>query len=172
MGLIITLEGPNMPRPDLDAMHQIRLFKYVQRVSDIIGEDEAWGLLEDLVEQGRVAWLDGRRIMPETRSDSVQRAFHLFYEEYLGLDQRDLRVVLRTPRKLVMQWRNPCPTLAACLELGLDTRMVCRRVYEGPTQSFMARIDPRLKFSRDYSRIRPHADFCEETLALNGQGSK
>ena len=50
--------------------------------------------------------------------------------------------------------------------LGLDTRYVCKKVYEAPTQTFMKRIHPKLRFSRNYDAIRPHSDYCEETIEL------
>ena len=66
-------------------------------------------------------------------------------------------------------WRstNFCPTLEACRRLGLDTRVVCRAATEGAVQALIARLDPRLRFSRNYETgIRPHADYCEEQITL------
>ena len=60
--------------------------------------------------------------------------------------------------------KNPCPTLEACRRLDLDTRKVCRKSYEKPTQAFLSALDPELRFYRSYETIRPHADVCEERI--------
>ena len=142
---------------------QIRLFSYIQRIVPLIGPDRAWGILEDLVSERRLRWLSKARINPE---NPIEEAYRLFYLEYLGLDPGEAEIVEKTPRKLVVRWRNPCPTLEACRSLDMDTRYVCRRVYEGPTQAFMERIHPGLKFSRNYDAIRPHTEYCEEIIEL------
>jgi hypothetical protein len=142
---------------------QTRLFAYIQRIVPLIGEDRAWGILEELVSERRLRWLSSARIDPE---DPVNEAYRLFYLEYLKLDPGDADVVEKTPRKVVVRWENPCPTLEACKNLGIDTREVCRRVYERPTQAFMERIHPGLRFTRNYDAIRPHSGYCEETIEL------
>jgi hypothetical protein len=75
-------------------------------------------------------------------------------------------VVEATHSKLVTRWWNACPTLAACQKLGLDTREVCRKAYHRPVQVFLAKIDPRLRFDRNYAVLRPHAPYCEEIITL------
>ena len=142
---------------------QNRLFSYIQRVEALVGRDRAWGILEDIVTEKRLKWLSSTRI---DRDRPVDEAYRLFYLEYLKLDPGDAEVVERTPRKIVMRWKNHCPTLEACRSLGIDTRYVCRRVYEGSTQAFMEKIHPGLRFSRNYEAIRPHSDYCEETIEL------
>jgi tRNA(Arg) A34 adenosine deaminase TadA len=41
---------------------------------------------------------------------------------------------------------------------------VCRAVYEKPTQAFLSRIDPELRFMRDYDGLRPDHDHCKEMI--------
>jgi hypothetical protein len=50
--------------------------------------------------------------------------------------------------------------------LGLDTREVCKKVFEKPTEKLIQEINPRLKFTRNYKKIRPYADYCEEIIEL------
>jgi len=142
---------------------QIRLFSYIQRIAPLLGRDRAWRILEDLVSEKRIRWLESQQIRP---GNPVEEAYRLFYLVYLGLDPGDVEVVEKTPRRLVVRWSNPCPTLEACRTLGLDTRYVCKNVYEGSTQAFMRRIHRNLRFSRNYDAIRPHSDYCEETIEL------
>ena len=116
------------------------------------------------VAQKRLAWLESTvtRRPPgwPLPADPVspRRAFELLFFDYMGLDSGaaaggggDRTTASPGSRT------NPCPTLEACCRLGLDTRQVCRAVYEKPVQIFLSRLDPRLRFVRDYSAIRPHA---------------
>ena len=59
---------------------------------------------------------------------------------------------------------NPCDTLEACRELGLETREVCRALYEKPVQFLISQLDPELRFVRNYHHIRPEASECEEGI--------
>jgi tRNA(adenine34) deaminase len=101
--------------------------------------------------------LDGERITPRW-------AYELFFREYLGLDLDEVPIVSETTDRLVWRSLNPCPTLDACIALGLDTRRICRAVYEKSTQAFFSALDPSLRFHRSYVEIRPHAPHCGEWL--------
>jgi tRNA(adenine34) deaminase len=67
---------------------------------------------------------------------------------------------------MTVRWRNPCPTLEACQKLGLDTQVVCKLAYEKPVQAMLSRLDPRLKFTRNYGALRPVSPYCEESIEL------
>ncbi len=91
-------------------------------------------------------------------------AFELLFFEYMRIEPQDLPILMDTLAEIAWSSENPCPTLAACAELGVDTRLVCRRVYEKSTQIFLSQLDPELRFFRDYSAIRPHASGCRERI--------
>ncbi|MFN2232542.1 MAG: nucleoside deaminase, partial [Anaerolineae bacterium] len=78
----------------------------------------------------------------------------------------DGEIVAWDERRMVTRWWNRCPTLEACQALGLDTRVICRLAYHGPVQAFLSRIEPRLRFDRNYDALRPHTPYCEEILFL------
>jgi tRNA(Arg) A34 adenosine deaminase TadA len=82
----------------------------------------------------------------------------------MGLSLSDLPVVSESENEITWLSKNRCPTLDACKALGLDTRSVCRSVYEKPTQAFLSWLDPQLRFVRDYEVIRPHAPYCRERI--------
>ncbi|MCD6403685.1 MAG: hypothetical protein J7L59_00675 [Nanoarchaeota archaeon] len=89
----------------------------------------------------------------------------IFYEIYLGLKiGKDGEIVELCKSKLVTRWWNFCPVLEACKKLGLDMRIVCRLAYHRPVEFFLKHIDPRLRFDRNYEKIRPHAPYCEEII--------
>ena len=109
----------------------------------------------------RLAWLRQRS---RPGAVSPRRAFEALFLDYLGLDPAQLVVRREGPDEIFWESRNPCPTLAACESLGLDTRIVCRRVSDKPVQGFLSYLDPRLRFVRDYDHLRPHEPFCAEGI--------
>ncbi len=122
--------------------------------------------LQDALSEKRRAWCEQRPPRAqEACDDPLGAAYELFLAK-LGLRPDDTPVVLRTPDRLVIHSRNFCPTLEACKLLRLDTRVVCRAVTERPADVLVKHIDPRLTFNRNYGRLRPYADACEEIIAI------
>ncbi|NPV71895.1 MAG: nucleoside deaminase [Firmicutes bacterium] len=76
-------------------------------------------------------------------------------------------VVTKTENKIVFHSKNFCPTLEACKILGLDTKLICREISEKPTDALVKRLSERLEFRRNYDRLRPQCDYCEEMIVLN-----
>jgi tRNA(Arg) A34 adenosine deaminase TadA len=101
---------------------------------------------------------------PRGQRPAPRAAFEALFFEYLGLRAEDVPVVHEDDREIVWLSRNACPTLEACKQLGLDTRIVCRQAYEKSTQVFVSCIDPELRFLRDYHEIRPYAPHCRERI--------
>jgi hypothetical protein len=131
--------------------------------------EAALGCLERCVLDKRTAWLDANLAHLARSADPLADAYRIFYEEYLGVSvPSDGEIVERGPHRLVTRWCNRCPTLEACQELGLDTRVVCKRAYHEPVQVFVSRIDPRLRFQRNYDALRPYTPYCEEIITLVG----
>jgi hypothetical protein len=130
------------------------------------------GFLECLelgVIRKRLSWLEENAASVERTGNPLADGFRIFYETYLGLSiPRDGEIVASDDRRLVSRWWNRCPTLDACLETGLDTREVCRKAYEKPVQLFLSRLDPRLRFRRNYDALRPRAPYCEEIIEIVG----
>ena len=147
-------------------------FSFEQRVAAHIERLEAGDLraVEKRVAQKRLDWLTKRHLdrppgwpLP-TEPVSPRRAFELLFVEYMGLSPEELPVVEESDSRITWISQNPCPTLDACCHLGLDTRSVCRSIYEKPVQVFLSQLDPRLRFVRDYSALRPHAPHCREGI--------
>jgi hypothetical protein len=123
--------------------------------------------LERCVMEKRLSWLAKNERVCSRTGDPLRDGFHLFYEAYLGLVvPRDGRIISAGGGRLVTRWWNRCPTLDACIATGLDTREVCRKAYERPVQVFLARVDSRLKFRRNYDALRPHLPYCEELIEM------
>ena len=82
----------------------------------------------------------------------------------LGTTEAEAPIVHRGKGRIVFHSKNFCPTLEACIILGLDTRRICRLYNEGATDRLIRQIDPRLRFNRNYRNIRPHSEYCEERI--------
>jgi hypothetical protein len=144
-----------------------RLFQTIISISHEIGLDKSLAYLEGCVIEKRLAWLDANLERLNRTGNPLLDGYHLFYETYLGVSiPVDGEIVEQDDRRMVTRWWNPCPTLAACQKLGLDTREVCRKAYHRPVQAFLMRIDPRLRFDRNYQALRPYQPYCEEIITL------
>ena len=120
-----------------------------------------WATIERDNRAERVAWWDGRALPAHPTPRAGYEALVLG-----SLSVAEDRVAITSESDSAVFWerRDPCPTLAACESLGLDTRVVCRRVCEKPAQALLSRIDPRLRFVRDYDRLRPREPGCREGI--------
>jgi hypothetical protein len=144
------------------------LFKLIISIAQVTSLEEALKGLESCVFERRKKWLDNHPDLLEKRDKPVQQGFSLFYEHYLGLSvPEDGQLVENSDRKITVQWNNRCPTLDACVKLGLDTCTVCRLAYERPVQMMLESIDTRLRFVRNYDALRPRKEYCEESIELD-----
>ena len=128
-------------------------------------KNQSYREIEQETIRKRLAWLDVHwKPAPYRGPVTPRQAFEVLFFDYMGLSAGDLPVVKETDREIVWLSQNPCPTLEACQELGLDTRLVCREAYEQSTQAFVERLDPQLRFGRSYEEIRPYAAYCKEWI--------
>jgi tRNA(Arg) A34 adenosine deaminase TadA len=111
----------------------------------------------------RISWY--RQHVVSVGSDpSPRAAYELFFYNYLGLCEDQVPVLSETDTEIVWSSINPCQTLEACQQIGLDTRVVCRAIYEKSTQAFVSQMDPQLRFLRSYEEIRPYSHHCRERI--------
>jgi len=142
------------------------LFNEISRAASEVGMDEALACLEQCVIEKRLAWVKAN-LGEVKEDDAVMEGYRWFYERYLKISiPKDGEIIERANNRLVMRWRNPCPTLEACRKLGLDTREICKKAYHRPVEEFLKQVDPRLRFGRNYESLRPHTDYCEEIIEL------
>lgn len=114
-----------------------------------------------------LAWWEANRQRLDLSGPPPRQAYTLVLLVYMGLDPREVPVVYEDDRTIIWRSTNFCPTLEACRRLGLDTRIVCRSATEAAVQALIARLDPRLRFARNYAAgLRPYADYCEEQITL------
>lgn len=114
----------------------------------------------------RLKWYSENQAFLNTdRKDVINSAYQLFLAK-LGITAEDAPVISREEKKLILHSRNFCPTLEACKILNLDTRIVCRHLSEKPTTDLLCQIHPKLRFSRNYKKLRPYTNYCEEFIQL------
>lgn len=121
--------------------------------------------IESEVASKRIAWFK-RNYQDRSNCNppSPRTAYELLFFEYMGLSEEEVPVLSDTETKIVWSSINKCPTLEACLKLGLDTRRVCRAAYEKSTQALVSQLDPQLRFHRSYQEIRPYSHHCKEMI--------
>lgn len=136
----------------------------VKRLRGITAEGlEAYN--RDSIER-RLAWFaENKEKFNFLSSDPLDSAYRLLLCRF-GIDEKQAPVVERSATRLVFHSQNFCPTLEACLILELDTRWVCKGYNEKSTGVLIRQIDPRLRFARNYEKIRPYAEYCEEMILL------
>ncbi|MFB0920657.1 MAG: nucleoside deaminase [Oscillospiraceae bacterium] len=126
------------------------------------------------------------QILNELSEDSICRRTKWFHENvfdfisedllisgYLlllnrfGITPEDAPVTERTDKKIVFHSMNFCPTLEACKILRLDTRHICKKLNELSTDTLLKQLDSRLSFSRNYAKLRPYSEYCEEMISVS-----
>ena len=112
----------------------------------------------------RLAWYREQRKDPKLPGEEpLEMAYRLLLRK-LGIREDEAPIVEKSKERIVMHSRNFCPTLEACKILKLDTRRVCRLYNEGSTRALVQQVDPNLTFSRNYEKLRPYTDYCEEVI--------
>ena len=112
----------------------------------------------------RLNWLE-QYINSVDEASIVKKAFLLLMKK-LEVDLSEVPIIYEDDNRITFRSYNWCPVLEACKDLDLDTREICRKGWEDSVNAFVKKIHPKLRFSRDYNKLRPHGDFCEETIEL------
>lgn len=99
------------------------------------------------------------------KSDKLDAAYNVLLCR-LGIGSEEAPIVKRTSRQVVFHSKNFCPTLEACKILNLDTRYICKWYNEESTDSLIKLADSNLQFSRNYEKLRPYTDYCEEYICI------
>lgn len=130
-----------------------------------MGGSDAWSDEGQKLLERRVAWFENNAesILGQLHGTEVEKAYQLILMK-LGISEKEAPIVEKSQRKIVFHSINPCPALQACVILGLDTREVCALHSERATDELIKKINPNLRFTRNYEKVRPHAAYCEEII--------
>jgi tRNA(Arg) A34 adenosine deaminase TadA len=115
----------------------------------------------------RIVWFEKNEgsIRKELGGTDVEKGYQLLLMK-LGIDGREAPIVEKSDDRIVFHSTNFCPALEACKILGLDTAQVCREHTEKATEGLIRMVNPRLRFARNYGKLRPNSAFCEEIITL------
>ena len=120
----------------------------------------------ELLNKRKKWFLDNKSKIDKLNGNEVEKAYKLLLMK-LEIDESEAPIIKKSKKKLVFHSKNFCPSLEACKILGLDTRIICKEIFEKPTSEFIKLLNPKLRFSRNYDHIRPYAKYCEEIMFLN-----
>jgi guanine deaminase len=119
--------------------------------------------IERSVAQKRIDWV--KKNYGLANNDVTPRqAFEILFYEYMGLDAPSIPILTETEDMIEWSSQNRCPTLEACKILELDTKSICKTIYEKSTQAFISQLNPQLRFYRSYEEIRPYSYHCHEKI--------
>ncbi|MEW5819781.1 MAG: nucleoside deaminase [Cyanobacteriota bacterium] len=123
-----------------------------------------WEISEKELLNKRLDWVkQNKEQIDNIKGDDLEKAYKLLCLK-LEIDENEAPVVDRTDKKILFHSKNFCPSLEACKILDIDTREMCRLIYERPTDQLIKSINPELRFSRNYECLRPYTDYCEEFI--------
>ncbi len=114
----------------------------------------------------RIDWFEkNRSLILELQGNDIEKAYRLLLMK-IGIMEEEAPIIYKTNNIIVFHSINFCPSLEACKILGLDTRVICKAVFEKPTDALIKKINPKLRFDRNYNNIRPYTSYCEEIILL------
>lgn len=138
--------------------------KNVKKLRNI--NSEKLELLSQELSQKRKEWFieNGNKLLRNDKN-VLENAYEIFLHK-LCISKDEAPVVARFENKIVIHSKNFCPTLEACKILNLDTRYICKKLNEEATNLLLKNINPHLKFSRNYNKLRPYSEYCEEEIHI------
>lgn len=114
----------------------------------------------------RVKWYEeSRNEFGFINEDLLNSGYKLLLKRF-NITEDEMPVVRKTDKEIIFHSQNFCPTLEACKILGLDTRKICKRLNENSTDILIKQVDQRLRFSRNYEKLRPYEEYCEEMIQI------
>jgi len=129
-------------------------------------EKDNWDNINSHLQQKRLEWFQKNKNDLASLETDVRRAYNLFLIQYLKIDPAEVPIIYENSKRIVWRSYNWCPVLEACKKGKFDTRDVCKKGWEQSVQDFIAKVNSKLIFSRNYKKIRPYTPYCEEMIEL------
>jgi len=120
---------------------------------------------KELLERRKKWFQDNKSRIDNLIGSDIEKAYKLLILK-LEISDKEMPIIEKSNKKLVFHSKNFCPSLEACKILDLDTRIICKEIFEKPTDEFIKMINPKLQFTRNYNSIRPYTEYCEEVIFL------
>lgn len=154
------IHSPEVHKEKVDGY--VRLLMYVQEVAKEIGGEKAFEILSEIQTQEYKRWFEENASKLDLSGSPLSATYRMLFEDMLGISLSEIDIVEQSEERIVHHYALPCSILDACEKLGLDTRKVCKALHQKSVNSLIQLIDPRLRFDRDYEKIRPDEDHCVE----------
>lgn len=129
-------------------------------------DDETLESLNVSTAESRIQWFKNNYDNFDFINEDILTSAYKLLVARFNIETDEAPISKRTDKKITFKSMNFCPTLEACKILGLDTRYICKKLNEKATDALVKQIDKRLTFTRNYDCIRPHSDYCEETISI------
>lgn len=112
----------------------------------------------------RLKWFqENKQSFDFLHGNSLESAYNLLLCKF-GITNEEAPIIKLESNRVTFHSMNFCPTLEACKILNLDTRYICKLYNENSTDSLIKQIDSKLRFERNYEKVRPHSEYCEEMI--------
>ena len=120
----------------------------------------------EILSEKRLQWYNRKHHSNIVNGKNIVITAYQMLLQKLNITKDQAPIVRIDDHEIIFHSKNFCPTLEACNILGLDTRFVCKHLTEKPTTDLIRKIHPKLRFIRNYQKLRPYADYCEEMIVL------
>jgi len=126
-----------------------------------------WKSIEEKLLKKRIKWFEDNKneILKRLKGTNIEKAYQLILMK-IGINKNEAPIIEESKKKIVFHSKNFCPALEACKILGLNTREICKEIFEKPTEELIKRINPKLRFTRNHKHIRPYTTYCEEIIEM------
>jgi tRNA(adenine34) deaminase len=158
-------------RVEPNLLHEECAVFYDRKVRDEVrrlrgASDEELKTYDRETKEKRLRWYRANpSVQALTKGDPLEAAYRVLLLN-LGLAEDQAPIARRNAAEIVFHSANSCSTLEACRILEMDPRRVCKLRNENATQELIRQVDPRLRFSRNYEKLRPQSAYCEEIIRL------
>jgi len=131
----------------------------------VLSEDE----LSELITQRRLDWLKENLIVLKEKYKDLspeEQAHRIIFLEHMNINPEDLRVTKPIKNVIRADGFSFCPYLEAYRQLGLDSRIMCKKINHDCFEKMAKMIHPNLVFYRNLQNLRPYSEYCEEYIEL------
>lgn len=150
---------------ECSVLYQTDVRREIERLRN--ADDKILAMLNEDSMRRRLKWFrENKNAFDFITDDILDSGYHLLLKRF-GITQEEAPITKKTDNEIVFHSMNFCPTLEACKILDLDTRSICKKLNEISTDTLLKQIDSRLKFTRNYEKLRPYTEYCEEMISID-----
>ncbi len=143
-----------------------KLKETIEKISDA-EESGNYRDIKKSLKDKRIKWFENNKdLLEDIEGNDLRKTFEFILINYIGIDRKEIPIIYQDKHKIVWHSYNWCPVLEACKSLDLDTAKVCKNGWEESIGKMAKMINPKISFSRNYTKIRPNSNYCEEMFEM------